>query len=148
MVKSAQGNFFVIFWFWDLQEIDTNKSYKPCLLCESRRESKIAGEQLDDAIWDRTKELIRHAVHTLMKEFDVNQDVALQSINSGAGITELGMKAGRGHRLPPCGAINDGAACRMPPESLAELRILSVLFRWELRWRRIHLDRSLASTPG
>jgi hypothetical protein len=59
---------------------------------EAAAKAEIAAEQLDDVMWDRTKQLIRYTVHTLMAEFGVSQDVALDLVNSGAGITDLGME--------------------------------------------------------
>jgi len=60
--------------------------------CNSTSARADARERRDDATWDRTKELIRHAVRTIMKEFGVTQEVALFWVNSALGITALGMR--------------------------------------------------------
>jgi hypothetical protein len=43
-------------------------------------------------MWERTKELVRHAVVTIMAEFAVDQDTALQQVNAATGMTPLGME--------------------------------------------------------
>ena len=55
-------------------------------------QAEITLEQRDDAIWERTKELIRYAVVTIMFEFSVDLETALYWVNSAEGITELGME--------------------------------------------------------
>jgi hypothetical protein len=72
--------------------MDSDEEFVGMFDSEAAAKAKIAREQLDDAMWDRTKQLIRHAVLTLMAEFGVSQDVALNLVDSGAGITDLGME--------------------------------------------------------
>ena len=72
--------------------MDSNEEFVGIYDTEADAKAEIAPEQLDDAMWERTKELIRHAVHTLMAEFSVSQETAVDCVNSGAGITELGME--------------------------------------------------------
>jgi hypothetical protein len=45
----------------------------------------------DDAIWERSKELMRNAVRTIMAEFAVDLDTALDWVNSASGMTALAM---------------------------------------------------------
>jgi hypothetical protein len=72
--------------------MDSNKELVGVFESEAAAQRKIVCEQLDDAIWDRTKELIRHAVVTLMTEFSLEQETALYWVNSASGITPLGMR--------------------------------------------------------
>jgi len=59
---------------------------------EEEAQADIAREKKEDAIWDRTKELMRHAVRTSMEEFSVDVETALNYVNSAAGMTVLGME--------------------------------------------------------
>jgi hypothetical protein len=59
---------------------------------EEEAQADIAREKKEDAIWDRTKELMRHAVRTIMGEFSVDVETALNYVNSAAGMTVLGME--------------------------------------------------------
>lgn len=43
-------------------------------------------------MWDRTKELMRNAVRTIMAEFSVDMETALAQVNAAAGMTMLGME--------------------------------------------------------
>lgn len=72
--------------------IDSEEELVGIFDTDSAAQAEIAREQWDDAIWDRTKELVRHAVRTIMKEFGVSQEVALYWVNSAMGITSLGMR--------------------------------------------------------
>jgi hypothetical protein len=58
---------------------------------EADARAEIAREERDDAIWERTKELTRYAVVTLMAEFSLELKSVLYWVNSTDGITELGM---------------------------------------------------------
>lgn len=51
----------------------------------------IAREKREDAIWERTKELMRNAVRTIMTEFSVDLETALFWVNSASGMTALAM---------------------------------------------------------
>jgi hypothetical protein len=61
---------------------------------EGEAQADIARAKKEDAIWERTKELMRHSVRMIMAEFDVDMETALNWVNAGAGITVLGMKEG------------------------------------------------------
>ena len=45
----------------------------------------------EDAIWERSKELMRNAVRTIMAEFAVDLETALDWVNSAAGMTPSAM---------------------------------------------------------
>jgi hypothetical protein len=45
----------------------------------------------EDAIWERSKELMRNAVRTIMAEFVVELETALDWVNSASGMTALAM---------------------------------------------------------
>ena len=51
----------------------------------------IAREKREDAIWERTKELMRNTVVTIMTEFSVDLETALFWVNSASGMTALAM---------------------------------------------------------
>jgi hypothetical protein len=72
--------------------IDSEKEVVGVFESEAAAQRKILCEQREDAIWDRTKELIRHAVVTLMTEFSIEQEAALYWVNSATGMTALGMR--------------------------------------------------------
>jgi hypothetical protein len=72
--------------------IDSEEELVGIFDTDSAAQTEIAREQRDDAIWDRTKELVRHAVRAVMKEFGVSQEIALYWVNSAMGITPLGMR--------------------------------------------------------
>jgi phosphoribosylaminoimidazole (AIR) synthetase len=57
-------------------------------------QADIARRKKEDAIWERTQELMRHAVRTIMAEFDVDMETAVNWVNTGAGMTVLGMEEG------------------------------------------------------
>ncbi len=61
---------------------------------EEEAQAEIAREKKEDAIWARTKELMRHSVRTIMAEFDLDMETALGYVNSATGITILGMEEG------------------------------------------------------
>lgn len=61
---------------------------------EGEAQADIERAKKEDAIWERTKELTRHSVRTIMAEFDVDMETALNWVNAGAGITVLGMEEG------------------------------------------------------
>jgi hypothetical protein len=61
---------------------------------EEDAQADIAREKKDDAIWARTKELMRATVRTIMTEFSVDMETALGHVNSAAGMTILGMEEG------------------------------------------------------
>jgi hypothetical protein len=45
----------------------------------------------EDAIWERSQELMRNAVRTIMAEFAVELETALDWVNSASGMTALAM---------------------------------------------------------
>ncbi len=51
----------------------------------------IAREKKEDAIWERSKELMSNAVRTIMTEFAVDLETALDWINSASDMTALAM---------------------------------------------------------
>jgi hypothetical protein len=61
---------------------------------EEEAQAEIAREKKEDAMWDRTKELMRNAVRTIMAEFAVDMETALAQVNAAAGMTTLGMEEG------------------------------------------------------
>jgi len=56
-----------------------------------KAQADIAREKKEDAIWERSKELMRNAVRTIMTEFAVDLETALDWINSASGMTALAM---------------------------------------------------------
>ena len=58
---------------------------------EEQALADIAREKREDAIWERTKELMRNTVVTLMTEFSLDLETALFWVNSASGMTELAM---------------------------------------------------------
>ena len=58
---------------------------------EEQAQADIAREKRDDAIWERTKELMRNTVVTIMTEFSVDLETALFWVNSASGMTVLAM---------------------------------------------------------
>lgn len=58
---------------------------------EEEAQAEIAREE-KNAMWERTKELIRAAVRTIMAEFSVDMETALAQVNCAAGMTILGME--------------------------------------------------------
>ena len=44
---------------------------------EEDAQAEIAPEKREDATWERTKELMRATVHTIMAEFSVRMELAL-----------------------------------------------------------------------
>jgi hypothetical protein len=65
---------------------------------EVEAQADIAREKKEDALWERTKELMRHSVRTIMAEFAVDVQTALNYVNSAAGMTVLGMDEGTRRR--------------------------------------------------
>jgi hypothetical protein len=61
---------------------------------EEEAQADIAREKKEDAIWARTKELMRATVRTIMTEFSVDMETALGHVNSAAGMRILGMEEG------------------------------------------------------
>lgn len=59
---------------------------------EEEARADIAREKKEDAIWERTKQLMRAAVRTIMAEYSVDVETALNQVNSAAGMTILGME--------------------------------------------------------
>ena len=54
-------------------------------------QADIERAKKDDAIWERSKELMRNAVLTIMAEFAVDLETALDWVNSASGMTVLAM---------------------------------------------------------
>ena len=59
---------------------------------EEAAQAEIAHEKKEDAMWARTKALIRAAVRTIMTEFSVDMETALGQVNAATGMTMLGMQ--------------------------------------------------------
>jgi len=70
--------------------IDSDEETVGVFDTEGEAQADIAREKKEDAMWDRTKELMRHAVRTIMAEFSVDVETALNYVNSAAGMTVLG----------------------------------------------------------
>ena len=58
---------------------------------EEQAQADIAREKREDAIWERTKELMRNTVVTIMTEFSLDLETALFWVNSASGMTALAM---------------------------------------------------------
>jgi len=74
--------------------IDSDEETVGVFDTEGEAQADIARAKKEDAIWERTKELMRHSVRTVMAEFEVDMETALHWVNAGAGITALGMEEG------------------------------------------------------
>ncbi|MGB2678539.1 MAG: hypothetical protein WAN12_15760 [Candidatus Acidiferrum sp.] len=74
--------------------IDSDEETVGVFDTEEEAQADITRAKKEDAIWERTKELMRHSVRTIMAEFDVEMETALHWVNAGAGITILGMDEG------------------------------------------------------
>jgi hypothetical protein len=58
---------------------------------ETQAHADIERAKKEDAIWERSKELMRNAVRTIMAEFAVDLETALDWVKSASGMTELAM---------------------------------------------------------
>ncbi len=58
---------------------------------EEQALADIAREKREDAIWERTKELMRNTVVTIMTEFSLDLETALFWVKSASGMTPLAM---------------------------------------------------------
>jgi len=58
---------------------------------EEEAQADIERAKKEDAIWERSKELMRSAVLTIMVEFAVDQETALNWVGSASGMTSLAM---------------------------------------------------------
>ncbi|MGB7436640.1 MAG: hypothetical protein WBR26_24090 [Candidatus Acidiferrum sp.] len=76
--------------------IDSDEETVGVFDSEREAQADVARAKKEDAIWERTKELMRHSVRTIMAEFEMDMETALNWVNAGAGITALGMKEGDG----------------------------------------------------
>jgi hypothetical protein len=74
--------------------IDSDEDTVGVFDTEGEAQADIAREKKEDAIWARTKELMRAAVRTIMTEFSVDMETALGHVNSAAGMRILGMEEG------------------------------------------------------
>jgi len=72
--------------------IDSDEDTVGVFDSEEEAQAEIAREKREDAIWARTKELMRAAVRTIMTEFSVDMETALGHVNAAAGMTLLGME--------------------------------------------------------
>jgi hypothetical protein len=72
--------------------IDSDEDTVGVFDSEEDAQAEIAREKKDDAIWARTKELMRAVVRTIMTEFSVDMETALGHVNAAAGMTILGME--------------------------------------------------------
>jgi len=74
--------------------IDSDEETVGVFDTEGEAQADVARAKKEDAIWERTKELMRNSVRTVMAEFDVDMETALNWVNADAGITALGMEEG------------------------------------------------------
>lgn len=74
--------------------IDSDEDTVGVFDTEGEAQADIAREKKEDAVWARTKELMRATVRTIMTEFSVDMETALGHVNSAAGMTILGMEEG------------------------------------------------------
>ena len=74
--------------------IDSDEDTVGVFDSEEEAQAKIASEKREDALWERTKELMRAAVRTIMTEFSLDMETALGHVNAAAGMTVLGMEEG------------------------------------------------------
>jgi len=74
--------------------IDSDEDTVGVFDTEGEAQADIAREKKEDAIWARTKELMRATVRTIMTEFSVDMETALGHVNSAAGMRILGMEEG------------------------------------------------------
>ncbi len=74
--------------------VDSDEETVGVFATEGEAQADIARAKKEDAIWERTKELMRHSVRTIMAEFAVDLETALRHVNAAAGITVLGMEEG------------------------------------------------------
>ncbi len=58
---------------------------------EEEAQANIERAKKEDAIWERSKELMRNAVLTIMAEFAVDLETALNWVGSASGMTSLAM---------------------------------------------------------
>jgi hypothetical protein len=58
---------------------------------EEEAQANIERVKKEDAIWERSKELMRNAVLTIMAGFAVDQETALNWVGSASGMTSLAM---------------------------------------------------------
>jgi hypothetical protein len=72
--------------------IDSDEEIVGVYGSEEEAQAEIARERKEDAMWERTKELMRAAVRTIMTEFSVEVETALGHVNAAAGMTILGME--------------------------------------------------------
>ncbi len=84
--------------------IDSNLELVGVFDTEDQIREVITREQREDAIWEPTKELMRHAVITIMAEFDLGQDTALYWVNPASGMHRASHSRWRGrhHRGAGC----------------------------------------------
>ena len=74
--------------------IDSDEETVGVFDTEGEAQADVARAKREDAIWERTKELMRDSVRTIMAEFDVDMEAALGQVNAAAGMTALGMEEG------------------------------------------------------
>jgi len=71
--------------------IDSEQDTVGVYTTETQAHADIERAKKEDAIWERSKELMRNAVRTIMAEFDVDLETALDWVNSASGMTALAM---------------------------------------------------------
>jgi hypothetical protein len=71
--------------------IDSEQDTAGVYATEKQAYADIERAKKEDAIWERSKELTRNAVRTIMAEFAVDLDTALDWVNSASGMTALAM---------------------------------------------------------
>ena len=58
---------------------------------EEEARADVARAKREAAMWERSKELLRGAVVTIMAEFGVDRETALYWVNAGSGMAALAM---------------------------------------------------------
>ena len=71
--------------------IDSEQDTVGVYATETQAHADIERAKKEDTIWERSKELTRNAVRTIMAEFAVDLDTALDWVNSASGMTALAM---------------------------------------------------------
>jgi hypothetical protein len=71
--------------------IDSEQDTVGIYATEKQAYADIERAKKEDAIWERSKELMRNAVRTIMAEFDVDLETGLDWVNSASGMTALAM---------------------------------------------------------
>src|SRR5260221_13104452 len=74
--------------------IDSDEESLGVFDTEGEAQADVARAKKEDAIWERTKELMRHSVRTIMAEFDGDMGTPLTWGNAAGGSPPLRMEVG------------------------------------------------------